>query len=159
MTIGAPAAAAALYWLSRVGVHSHYVTGVMLPFIAFAFAAGLIFVPLTMTLVAGISDEDSGVASSMFNAGQQVGGAVGLATIGTVAWSVFEHHVETSLSHLPAPAVHAVSAGSQIYDHALSSGLMRGLTLGAGGAALAFAVALVAIRVRREDLPQGMVVV
>ena len=30
-----------------------------------------------MTLVAGISDEDSGVASSMFNARQQVGGAVG----------------------------------------------------------------------------------
>jgi EmrB/QacA subfamily drug resistance transporter len=162
MTIGAPAAAAALYWLSRVGVHSHYATGVMLPFIAFAFAAGLIFVPLTMTLVAGVSDEDSGVASSMFNAGQQIGGAVGLATIGTVAWSVFGHHVKTSLSHLPVPAAHvahAVSPGSQIYDHALSSGLMRGLTLGAGGAVLAFVVALVAIRVRREDLPKGMVVV
>jgi predicted MFS family arabinose efflux permease len=163
MTIGAPAAAAALYWLSRVGVHSHYVTGVMLPFIAFASAAGLIFVPLTMTLVAGVSDEDSGVASSMFNAGQQVGGAIGLATIGTVAWSVFDHHVKSSLSHLPAPTVHAaahaVSAGGQIYDHALSLGLMRGLTLGAGGAVLAFVVALVAIRVRREDLPKGMVVV
>jgi EmrB/QacA subfamily drug resistance transporter len=159
MTIGAPAAAAALYWLSRVGVHSHYVTGVMLPFIAFAFAAGLIFVPLTMTLVAGVSDEDSGVASSMFNAGQQVGGAVGLATIGTVAWSVFDHHVKTSLSHASAPGAHAVSAGGQIYDHALSSGLMHGLTLGAGGAVLAFVVALVAIRVRREDLPKGMVVV
>jgi hypothetical protein len=36
---------------------------------------------------------------------------------------------------------------------------MHGLTLGAGGAVLAFVVALVAIRVRREDLPKGMVVV
>ena len=36
---------------------------------------------------------------------------------------------------------------------------MRGLTIGAVGAALAFVVALVAIRVRREDLPKGMVVV
>jgi predicted MFS family arabinose efflux permease len=162
MTIGAPTAAAALYWLSRVGIHSHYVTGVMLPFILFAFAAGLIFVPLTMTLVAGISDEDSGVASSMFNAGQQVGGAVGLATIGTIAWSAFNHHVKASLASVTAPATHAathaLSPGSPIYDHALSSGLMRGLTIGASGAALAFVIALVAIRVRREDLPQGMVV-
>jgi predicted MFS family arabinose efflux permease len=166
MTIGAPTAAGALFWLSRVGVHSHYVTGVMLPFILFALAAGLIFVPLTMTLVAGISDEDSGVASSMFNAGQQVGGAVGLATIGTVAWSVFNHHVKSSLAHAATPVSHAathvatsVSPGSPIYDHALSSGVMRGLTIGAGGAALAFLVALVTIRVRREELPTGMVVV
>jgi hypothetical protein len=119
-----------------------------------------------MTLVAGISDEDSGVASSMFNAGQQVGGAVGLATIGTVAWSVFNHHVKSSIAHLAAPAGHAaahavssVAPGSAIYDHALSSGVMRGLTLGAGGAVLAFLIALITIRVRREDLPQGMVVV
>ena len=46
----------------------------LLPLIVFAAAAGLIFVPLTMTLVAGIADEHSGVASSMFNAGQQIGG-------------------------------------------------------------------------------------
>jgi EmrB/QacA subfamily drug resistance transporter len=163
LTAGAPVAAGALFWLSRVGVHSHYVTGVMLPFIVFALAAGLIFVPLTMTLVAGVSDEDSGVASSMFNAGQQVGGAIGLATIGTIAWSAFNHHVEGSLGQLSAHAAHltshAASPGSPIYDHALSSGLTRGLTLGAVGAALAFVVALVTIRVRREDLPKGMVVV
>jgi EmrB/QacA subfamily drug resistance transporter len=166
MTIGAPGAAGAMFWLSRVGVHSPYVTGVMLPFIVFALAAGLIFVPLTMTLVAGISDEDSGVASSMFNAGQQVGGAVGLATIGTVAWSAFNHHVKTSLAHVAAPLSHAathavasVSPGTPIYDNALSNGVARGLTIGAVGAALAFVVALVTIRVRREDLPKGMVVV
>jgi len=137
----------------------------MLPFIVFAFAAGLIFVPLTMTLVAGISDEDSGVASSMFNAGQQLGGAVGLATIGTVAWTAFSHYVKSSLAHVATPVSHAathaaasVSPGSPIHDHALSSGLTRGLTLGAAGAAAAFVVALVTIRVRPEELPKGMVV-
>jgi hypothetical protein len=56
-------------------------------------------------------------------------------------------------------AAHVVSPGTPIYDQALSSGLMRGLALGAAGAALAFIVAVVTIRVRREDLPQGMVVV
>ena len=95
---------------------------------------------------------------------------VGLATIGTVAWHAFNHHVKSSLAHLPAPVSHATahavastSPGSPIYDHALSSGLTRGvtraLTPGAAGAALAFVVALVTIRVPRENLPKGMVVV
>jgi MFS family permease len=81
MTIGAVIAPAGVFWLSRVHEHSDYLTGVCLPLLVFAVAAGLIFVPLTMTLVAGIADEHAGVASSMFNAGQQVGGAVGLAVI------------------------------------------------------------------------------
>jgi hypothetical protein len=83
-----------------------------------------------MTLVAGIADEHSGVASSMFNAGQQVGGAVGLAVIGSVAWTVVNRHVRDSLSHAAAghnPAGHnlagsAAGPGSPVYDHALSSG-------------------------------------
>ena len=68
MTIGAVLAPAGMFWLARVNQHSQYLTGVCLPLLVFAAAAGLIFVPLTMTLVAGISDEHSGVASSMFNA-------------------------------------------------------------------------------------------
>src|SRR5262249_60109687 len=79
MTIGAVLAPASMFWLSRVHEHSHYMTGVMLPLLLFAITAGLIFVPLTMTLVAGISDEHAGIASSMFNAGQQIGGAVARA--------------------------------------------------------------------------------
>ena len=102
MTIGALLAPVGMFWLSRVSEHSHYLTGVGLPLIVFAAAAGLIFVPLTMTLVAGIADEHSGVASSMFNAGQQVGGAVGLAVIGSVAWTVVNRHVRDSLSHAAA---------------------------------------------------------
>jgi len=74
MTTGAVLAPASMFWLARVNEHSHYLTGVMLPLLVFAATAGLIFVPLTMTLVAGIADEHSGVASSMFNAGQQEAG-------------------------------------------------------------------------------------
>jgi hypothetical protein len=102
MTAGAILAPVAMFWLSRVHEHSHYLTDVCLPLLVFAATAGLIFVPLTMTLVAGIADEHSGVASSMFNAGQQVGGAVGLAVIGSVAWSVVSDHVRSSLSRASA---------------------------------------------------------
>jgi EmrB/QacA subfamily drug resistance transporter len=160
LTLGTPLAAGAMFWLSRVELHSQYVGGLLLPFVLFAVGAGLIFVPLTMTLVAGIAEEDSGVASSMFNAGQQVGGAIGLATIGTVAWTVFNERVRSSVGRAAGASLpSAARPGGAVYDHALSAGVSHGLTLGAVGAALAFVVVLITIRVRREELPQGMVVV
>src|SRR5215471_13934907 len=162
MTIGALLAPVGMLWLSRVHEHSHYLTGVGLPLIVFAAAAGLIFVPLTMTLVAGIADEHQGVASSMFNAGQQLGGAVGLAVIGSVAWTVVNRHVRDSLSHGAAGhhlAGHAAAGpGSPIYDHALSSGVTTALTMGAAATVLALIVTVIAIRVRREDLPDSTLV-
>ena len=144
MTAGAVIAPGGLFWLSRVHEGSQYLTGVALPLIVFAVAAGLIFVPLTMTLVAGVSDEDSGVASSMFNAGQQVGGSLGLAIIGSVAWTV----VNNKLHSTAHPG----------YAHALSSGITSAMTVGACAGLLALVITIVAIRVRREDLPEGMVV-
>jgi MFS family permease len=160
MTIGAGLAPAAIFWLSRVNEHSEYLTGVMLPLLVFAITAGLIFVPLTMTLVAGISDEHAGIASSMFNAGQQVGGAVGLAVIGSVAWTVVSNHVRHALARFSAghavPAGHTVPPGSPLYHHALTAGVHAALTIGAAATVVALIVTLVAIRVRREDLPASL---
>jgi predicted MFS family arabinose efflux permease len=153
MTIGAAIAPVGVYWLSRVNEHSHYLTGICLPLLVFAATAGLIFVPLTMTLVAGISDEHAGIASSMFNAGQQVGGAVGLAVIGTVSWTITSNHIRRSVARVSAP--HAVSPGTPVYDHALTAGVHAALTIGAAATVLALLVTLVTIRVRREDLPDS----
>jgi hypothetical protein len=136
-----------MFWLARVNEHSQYLTGVCLPLLVFAAAAGLIFVPLTMTLVAGISDQHAGVASSMFNAGQQVGGAVGLAVIGSIAWTVVNSHVRDSLGRVSAGHV-AVQPGSPIYHHALSAGVTAALTIGTAATVAALIVTLVAIRVR-----------
>jgi EmrB/QacA subfamily drug resistance transporter len=154
MTIGAVLAPVGMFWLSRVQEHGHYLTGVALPLLVFAATAGLIFVPLTMALVAGISDEHAGIASSMFNAGQQVGGAVGLAVIGSVAWTIVNNHVRHSLAHA-AGAGHAALPGSPVYAHALTAGVTAALTIGAAATVLALIVTLAAIRVRRQDLPDN----
>jgi hypothetical protein len=150
MTIGAVLAPAGMFWLSRVHETSQYLTGVCLPLLVFAATAGLIFIPLTMTLVAGISDEHAGVASSMFNAGQQVGGAVGLAVVGSVAWTIVNDHVRTAAA---AGAAGVAGPARQVYQHALSDGVTAALTIGAAATVLALVVTLATIRVRREDLP------
>jgi len=80
----------------------------------------------------------------MFNAGQQVGGSLGLAIIGTVAWTVVNNRLR--------------SPAHPGYAHALSSGVTSAMEIGACAGLLVLVITLVAIRVRREDLPDGPVV-
>jgi len=50
-----------------------------------SFGMGFVFVPLTVTAIHGVGEEDSGIGSGVLNAMQQVGGSLGLATLSTVA--------------------------------------------------------------------------
>lgn len=77
--------AAGMFGFSRLQVDSSYAPD-LLPFILLlSFGMGLIFVPLTLTAVSGVADEDSGVGSAVLNTVQQIGGAIGLALLGTVS--------------------------------------------------------------------------
>ncbi len=60
--------------------------GVVLPSLALvAFGMGMTFVALTSAAVAGVPQEDAGIANALLNAGQQIGGALGLAIPTTVS--------------------------------------------------------------------------
>ena len=102
-----------------------------------------------------------GLASSLLNTGQQVGGALGLALLGTVAWTVVANSIHAQVGAAAAAAakagqpIHAAAGGhlpAAIYDHALSVGFSRGFLVSAIVAALGFLVTLVMIRVKRSDL-------
>ncbi|HEV7172152.1 MFS transporter [Pedococcus sp.] len=77
-------AALGMFGFSRLGVDSSYVGGLLPWIVTLAFGMGLTFVPMTLTAVAGVAKEDSGIASAVLNTMQQVGGALGLATLSTV---------------------------------------------------------------------------
>jgi hypothetical protein len=78
---------AGMLWLSRLQVDSSYVGGLLPPMVVLSVGLGLTFVPLTLTAVHGVAKDDSGVASAVLNTTQQVGGALGLAALSTVATS------------------------------------------------------------------------
>jgi hypothetical protein len=119
-----------------------------------------VFVPLALVSLHNVAEQDSGVASSLLNTGQQVGGAIGLALLGTVAWTAVADSVRTQVAHAAAAAAKAgrplpkpgTPPPASIYDHALTVGFSRGFVVAAGIGLLAVIIAIATIRVRRQDL-------
>jgi EmrB/QacA subfamily drug resistance transporter len=71
--------------LARIPVHGVYVSDVMPSIILTSLGLGAVFVPLTLIATTGLEDTDQGLASGLFNTSQQVGGALGLAILSTLA--------------------------------------------------------------------------
>jgi hypothetical protein len=156
---GTPAVAGGLYWLSRLSEHSSYAGAVLGPMLVIAFGLGLLFVPLTLVAMSRVADEETGVASSLRNTGQQVGGALGLAVLGTAAWSAVANSLHAQTAHAATAAgggrggTHPGNvARTAIYDHALAVGFSRAFLVAAGIMLLALVITIIAIRVRRADL-------
>jgi len=164
MLAGSLTTAGGMFWLSRLDEHSTYVSGLLGPTLVTALGMGLLFVPISLVALHKVPNKDSGVASSLVNTGQQIGGSIGLALLGTVAWSAVSNSVRSqtvaakaAAAHAGAsahPLTHAKAAALQtsIYNHALTVGFSRGFLVSAGIALLAFVVTVITIRVTREDL-------
>ena len=78
---------AGLLLLTRIPVHGHYATNVLPPIMLTSLGMGLVFVVLTLVATTGLADADQGLASGLFNTSQQIGGALGLAILATIAAS------------------------------------------------------------------------
>ena len=90
---GSAASAGGLYWLSRISEHDTYTSAVLGPTMVIGAGAALLFVTLSLVALNRVAEADSGVASSLLNTGQQLGGSIGLALLGTVAWTVVAHSI------------------------------------------------------------------
>jgi EmrB/QacA subfamily drug resistance transporter len=164
MLAGSLTTAGGMFWLSRLSEHSTYVSGLLGPTLVTALGMGLLFVPISLVALHKVPNKDSGVASSLVNTGQQIGGSIGLALLGTVAWSAVSNSVRSQTVAAKAAAAHAGAAAhplthakaaalqTSIYNHALTVGFSRGFLVSAGIALLAFVVTVITIRVTREDL-------
>ncbi len=155
-----------VFWLSRITEHSTYAGGLLGPMLVAGAGFGLLFMPATLVALSKVEDKDAGLASSLPNVGQQVGGAIGLAILGTVAWTVVADTARNAAAAAKAAALAAARAGhplhltaaqakaaqTGIYDHALATGFSRGFVVSAGIMVLALIVAVVMVRVTRDDL-------
>jgi EmrB/QacA subfamily drug resistance transporter len=80
-------AAAGLLLLTQLPVDGSYVVNVLPALLLTALGMGGVFMPLTLIATTGLANDDQGLASGLFNTSQQVGGALGLAVLSTLATS------------------------------------------------------------------------
>jgi EmrB/QacA subfamily drug resistance transporter len=102
-----------LAWMSRLTVRSDFLD-ILCPLVLIGLGTGMQFVTLTLTAVRDVAPSETGLASALLNTGQQLGGALGLSVLATVAidatttkarvLSANRHEYAAKLTHLIATA-------------------------------------------------------
>jgi EmrB/QacA subfamily drug resistance transporter len=140
-------------WLSRLSADGHYWPNLLPGMLLVSGGMGCMLVPLTLTVVSRVAPQEAGIASSGINIGQQLGGAIGLAAIGTIAWTSVAHGVT---SQMAAPAAAASGAGADlssssstipgvpvdVLNQALTTGFSTAFRVAAAAVLIGFFVAL-----------------
>jgi EmrB/QacA subfamily drug resistance transporter len=85
--VGMLLTAAGLLLLTQLPVDGSYVADVLPAILLSSLGLGAVFMPLTLIATTGLEDDDQGLASGLFNTSQQIGGALGLAILSTLATS------------------------------------------------------------------------
>jgi EmrB/QacA subfamily drug resistance transporter len=124
--------AAGLIWFSQVSVGGSFVADVLGPSLLAAVGLGFVFVPQTIAAVAGVRDREAGLASGLINTSQQIGGALGLAILATIANSRTDE----------------LAGGSAPSLNALNEGFQSAFLAGAGFAVLGLIAVLTLVRTR-----------
>jgi len=108
--IGTTLAALGMLVLTQLPVHGSYVGDLLTGLMPLSIGMGLVFVPITLMGTSGVSADDAGLASGLFNTAQQVGGSLGLAILSTLAATQTSH----LLSNHSATKVAATVSGYHV---------------------------------------------
>jgi EmrB/QacA subfamily drug resistance transporter len=134
---------AGLVWFGQVSVGGGFVTDILGPSLLVAVGVGFGFVTSTIAAVSGVEDREQGLASGLINTAQQIGGALGLAVLSTIATSRTNDVITSDGTTLPT---------------ALTEGFQTAFLAGAVIGALGLVATLVIIRTQDSrahvEIPQ-----
>jgi EmrB/QacA subfamily drug resistance transporter len=132
-------AAIGLALFTRISAGGSYAGETLPALLLISFGMGSVFVPLTLLATSGIDGQDAGLASGLFNTSQQVGGALGLAILSTLATNHTTGQL-AGLGHSPG----ALEAATATVDgwH---------LAFWAGAALLSVGAIMLAVLIRKRD--------
>jgi EmrB/QacA subfamily drug resistance transporter len=133
---GITLASAGMLVLTQLPVHGSYAGNLLVGLIPMSLGMGLTFVPITLLGTSGVTGEDAGLASGLFNTAQQVGGSLGLAILSTLAASQ-----TTSVLHGSSPAAVLAARVSGYHVAFLAAAIM-----------LAAGVVIMSVALRRSHM-------
>jgi hypothetical protein len=128
-----------MLWISRITPTSSYLE-ILGPLVIIALGMGFVFVPLTLTAVSGVEANEAGLASALLNTMQQVGGALGLAVLATIA---------IDASNAKLHSLHSSSTGAS--NIATTHGYTTAFLVSAAVALASLLVSVLVIRVSPEE--------
>jgi EmrB/QacA subfamily drug resistance transporter len=131
---GMAAMTAGLVYFTQVSVGGSYLGDLLPGFLLIGLGLGFSFVPISIAALAGVQPSEAGLASGLINTSQQIGGALGIAVLSTIATSQTDD---------------AISGGSAL-PVALTDGFQAAFWAGLAVAVVGVLVAIFVIR--REDL-------
>jgi EmrB/QacA subfamily drug resistance transporter len=137
LVVGMTSLTAGLVYFTQVSVDGSYLADLLPGFLLIAVGLGFSFVPISIAALAGIQPAEAGLASGLINTSQQIGGALGIAALSTIATSRTEDAI----------------AGGSTQAAALVSGFHGAFLAGVILAAIGIVAALTLIR--RDELEQG----
>jgi EmrB/QacA subfamily drug resistance transporter len=140
LVVGMATMTAGLLYFTQVSVGGSYLGDLLPGFLLIAIGIGFSFVPISIAALAGVQPAEAGLASGLINTSQQIGGALGIAALSTVATSATENAVR----------------GGTALPVALTDGFQTAFMAGAGIALLGVVAALTLIR--RDELEQAPVI-
>jgi EmrB/QacA subfamily drug resistance transporter len=136
LVIGMTSLTAGLVYFTQVSVHGSYLGDLLPGFLLVAVGLGFSFVPISIAALAGIQPAEAGLASGLINTSQQIGGALGIAALSTIATSRTSNAL----------------AGGSAHSVALVDGFHAAFLAGVIIAGLGIVAALALIR--RDELEQ-----
>ncbi len=134
MVAGSSVVVATMAWLSRITPDWTYMRDILMPLALLGLGVGAIFVPLTVVIMGAVDPDDAGAASGLMQTANQVGGAIGLATLVTVFGRTSRSALEDGLDPIAA----------------FTDGVQAGITTAAVIAVAILLVALFGIQSRRS---------
>jgi EmrB/QacA subfamily drug resistance transporter len=141
LVAGMTALAIGVAYFTQISVGGSYVEDLLPGFLTIGFGLGFSFVPISIAALAGIEPAEAGLASGLINTSQQIGGALGIATLSTIA---------------STRTGDALAAGSSHAD-----ALVTGFHAAFWGAVVVAVIGVIAsiTLIRRDELEQGAEIV
>ena len=134
LVVGMAMLTAGLVYFTQVSVDGSYLGDLLPGFLVIGVGIGFSFVPISIAALAGVQPSEAGLASGLINTSQQIGGALGIAALSTIATS----RTTDAIASGSAPPV------------ALVDGFSTAFTAGAVIAAVGLVASLTLVR--RDEL-------
>ena len=123
LVVGMAMLTAGLLYFTQVSVGGSYVADLLPGFLMIGVGIGFSFVPISIAALAGIQPAEAGLASGLINTSQQIGGALGIAALSTIATSQTKDSLVTGVGA-------AVGAGRRVQLGVRGRRDLRGLRPG-----------------------------